>query len=129
MDRIVQLLINAGALYVAVLLVPGLDFAFEPEGAWLKFLLVAFIFGLVNTFVRPVLRLLTLPITFMTLGLFLIVINALMLLLTQAISNELELGLTVADFLAALLGAIVVSIVGFILSMVVGTGRMAGKAL
>src|SRR5512134_2816271 len=127
MDRIVQLLINAGALYVAVLLVPGLDFAFEPEGAWLKFLLVAFIFGLVNTFVRPVLRILTLPITFMTLGLFLIVINALMLLLTQAISNELELGLTVADFLAALLGAIVVSIVGFVLSMVVGTGRIAGK--
>jgi putative membrane protein len=129
MDRIVQLLINAGALYVAVLLVPGLDFAFEPEGAWLKFLLVAFIFGLVNTFVRPVLRIMTLPITFMTLGLFLIVINALMLLLTQAISNELELGLTVADFLAALLGAIVVSIVGFVLSMVVGTGRIAGKAL
>jgi putative membrane protein len=129
MDRIVQLLINAGALYVAVLLVPGLDFAFEPEGAWLKFLLVAFIFGLVNTFVRPVLRILTLPITFMTLGLFLIVINALMLLLTQAISNELELGLTVADFLAAILGAIVVSIVGFVLSMVVGTGRIAGKAL
>lgn len=129
MDRIVQLLINAGALFVAVLLVPGLDFAFEPEGAWLKFLLVAFIFGLVNTFVRPVLRILTLPITFMTLGLFLIVINALMLLLTQAISNELELGLTVADFLAALLGAIVVSIVGFVLSMVVGTGRIAGKAL
>jgi putative membrane protein len=129
MDRIVQLLINAGALFVAVLLVPGLDFAFEPEGAWLKFLLVAFIFGLVNTFVRPVLRIMTLPITFMTLGLFLIVINALMLLLTQAISNELELGLTVADFLAALLGAIVVSIVGFVLSMVVGTGRIAGKAL
>ena len=129
MDRIVQLLINAAALYVAVFLVPNLDFNFEPEGAWLKFLLVAFIFGLVNTFVRPILRIFTLPITFMTLGLFLIVINALMLLLTGAISNELALGLTVGDFLAALLGAIVVSIVGFVLSMVIGTTRMAGRAL
>lgn len=123
MDRVVQLLINAGALYVAVLLVPNLDFAFEPDDAWLKFLVVAFIFGLVNTFVRPVLRILTFPITMMTLGLFLIIINALMLLLTDAISDELSLGLSVGDFLAALLGAIVIAIVGFALSMVVGTTR------
>jgi putative membrane protein len=123
MDRIIQLLINAGALYVAVLLVPDLDFSFEPEGAWLKFLLVAFIFGLVNTFVRPVLRILTFPITIMTLGIFLIVINALMLILTGVISAELDLGLTVDGFLAAFLGAIVVAIVGFALSMVIGTTR------
>ena len=127
MDRVVQLLINAAALYVAVLLVPNLDFAFEPEGAWWKFLLVAFIFGLVNTFLRPVLRILTLPITIMTLGIFLIVINALMLMLTGAISSELDLGLTVADFFAAFLGAIVVSLVGFVLSMVIGTTRFAGR--
>ncbi len=60
----------------------------------------------------------------MTLGLFLLVINALMLLLAGAISSELSLGLTVADFIAALLGAIVISIVGLLLSMVVGTGRL-----
>ena len=59
----------------------GLDFNFEREGAWLSILL-ALIFGLVNTFVRPIIRLLTLPITMMTLGLFLVVLNALMLLLT-----------------------------------------------
>lgn len=123
MDRIIQLLINAGALYVAVLLVPGIDFAFESEGAWWKFLLLAFIFGLVNTFVRPLLRLFTFPITMMTLGLFLIVINALMLLLTDAISDQLNLGFVVDDFLSALLGAIVISLVGFVLSMVVGTTR------
>jgi len=124
-DRIVQLLINAAALFAAVYLVPGLEFAFEPENAWLKFVLVAAIFGLVNTFVKPILRIFTLPITIMTLGLFLVVINALMLLLTGAISNELALGLTVADFFAALLGAIVISIVGTLLSMVIGAGRMA----
>jgi putative membrane protein len=122
-DRIVQLLINAAALYVAVFLVPNLDFNFEPEGAWWKFLLVAFIFGLVNTFVRPILQIFTLPITLMTLGLFLLVINALMLLLTDLISDELALGLVVGDFLAALLGAIVISLVGFALSMVIGTAR------
>lgn len=129
MDRVIQILVSAAALYVAVLLVPGLDFAFEPEGALLKFLLVAVIFGLVNAFVRPILRILTFPITLMTLGLFLLVINALMLLLTGAISTELDLGLTVNDFFAALLGSIVISIVGTLLSLVIGSGRMAGRAL
>ena len=125
MDRVIPILVNAAALYVAVLVVPGLDFAFEPEGALLKFIVVAVIFGLVNTFLKPVLRILTLPITIMTLGLFLLVLNALMLLLTGAISSELALGLTVADFLAALLGAIVISLVGMVLSMIIGAGRMA----
>ncbi len=125
MDRLVQIAINAAALYVAVFLVPDLDFNFEPEGAWLRFLLVAVIFGLVNTFVRPIIRLLTLPISVMTLGLFLVIINALMLLLTDLISDQLSLGLVVNGFFAALLGAIVISIVSFILSMVIGTARKA----
>jgi putative membrane protein len=73
MDRIIQLLINAAALYVAVVIVPNLEFT----GEWWKLLVVAFIFGLVNTFLRPILRILTLPITLMTLGIFLIILNAL----------------------------------------------------
>lgn len=128
MDRVIQILVSAAALYVAVAIVPGLDFAFEPEGALLKFLLVAVIFGLVNAFVRPILRILTLPITIMTLGLFLLVINALMLILTDAISDELDLGLVVGDFPAALLGSIVISIVGMLLSVLIGTGRRARRA-
>lgn len=129
MDRVIQTLINAAALYVAVMLIPNLDFDFGADGAWWKFLLVALIFGLVNTFLRPILRILTLPITLMTLGLFLLVINALLLMLTGAISAELDLGFTVGDFLAALLGSIVVSIVGFLLGTVIGTGRVAGRVL
>lgn len=125
MDRVIQLLINAGALYVAVLIVDGLDFSFDSEGAWLKFVVVAVIFGLVNTFVKPILRLLTLPITMITLGLFLLVINALMLLLTGWISDQLDLGFVVDGFFPALLGAIVISIVGFLLSMVIGATRRA----
>lgn len=119
MDRILQTLINAAALYVAVLIVPNIEFT----GEWWKLALVAFIFGLINTFVRPILRIVTLPISVMTLGLFLFVINALMLLLTSAISAELDLGFQVGDFLAALLGSIVISLVGLALSMVIGTAR------
>lgn len=119
MDRILQTLINAAAMWVAVLLVPGLDFI----GEWWKLLVVAFIFGLINTFLRPILRIVTLPITLMTLGLFLLVLNALLLMLTGAISAELDLGFQVADFVAALLGSVVISLVGFVLSLVIGTGR------
>ena len=125
MDRVIQLLVNAAALYVAVLLVDGLDFAFDQPNAWLEFALVALIFGLVNTFLKPVLRILTLPITMITLGLFLLVLNALLLLLVGWISDQLALGLTVDGFLAALLGSIVISIIGFLLSLVIGAGRKA----
>ena len=124
MDRVIQILVNAAALYVAVLVTP-IDFDFGPSDALIKFLLVALIFGLVNTFLKPILRIFTLPITLMTMGLFLLVLNALLLLLVSAISGELNLGLIVPDFLAALLASIVISLVGMVLSMVVGAGRLA----
>ncbi|MCA1571484.1 MAG: phage holin family protein [Chloroflexi bacterium] len=129
MDRANQILVSAAALYVAVLLVPDLDFSFEADGALVRFFLVALIFGLVNAFVRPVLRIFTLPITIVTLGLFLLVINALMVMLTGAISDELGLGLVVGGFFAALLGSIVISIVGMLLSMLLGTGRVARRVV
>ncbi|HYI65712.1 MAG TPA: phage holin family protein [Candidatus Limnocylindrales bacterium] len=119
MDRVIGILVTAAAMWVAVQIVPGLDFTGE---LW-KLLLVAVIFGLINAFIRPILLIFTLPITIMTLGLFLLVINALLLLLTGAISAELNLGLTVADFFAALLGSIVISLVGLALSMLIGTTR------
>jgi putative membrane protein len=127
MDRVVQILINAAALWVAVMITP-IDFVFAGDGWW-KFLVVAVIFSVVNTYLRPILRILTLPISVLTLGLFLIVINALMLLLTGAVSAELNLGLSVPDFWAAILAAIVISIVSLLLSLFVGTSRLAGKAL
>jgi len=124
-ERIIQILINAGALYAADLLIDGISFV----GEWWKFLLVALAFSLLNTYLRPILRILTLPITLVTMGIFLLIINAAMLMLTSAISEQLQLGFSVADFGAAFLGAIVVSIVGWILSMVIGAGRMGGKVL
>jgi putative membrane protein len=126
MDRLLQILVNAAALWVAVLIVPGLDWNGDQ---WWKFLLVAVVFSLINTYIKPILRILTLPISVVTLGLFLLVINALLLMLTGAISGELDLGFVVRDFWAALLGSIVISIVGWVLSMVVGTVRLPGKVV
>lgn len=123
MDRVVQILVNAGALYVADLLLSGISFT----GEWWKFLLVALAFSLLNSYVRPILQILTFPITILTLGLFLLVINAAMLLLTSAISEQLQLGFHVDGFLTALLGAIIISIVGFVLSTIVGASRMPGR--
>ena len=124
MSLLIAILVNAAALWVAVLIVPGLDWN---GNEWWKFLLVAVAFSLINTYIKPILRIMTFPISILTLGLFLLVINALLLMLTGAISGELDLGFRVDDFWAAFLGSIVISIVGWLLSMVVGAGRMPGK--
>ena len=116
MARIIQILVNAAALWVAVQIT---DMDWTGAEVW-QFLLVAVIFSLVNTFIRPILRIITLPITAVTLGLFLIVINALMLLLTGWISDQLDLGFMVNGIVPALLGAIVISIVSWVLSLIVG---------
>ena len=123
MNRVIGILVNAAALWVAVQIVPGLDFSGE---IW-KLLVVAIIFGLINAFIKPILVIFSLPITVMTLGLFLLVINALLLMLTGWISGQLDLGFTVADFWAALLGSIVISLAGMVLSFVVG--RLSGRDL
>jgi putative membrane protein len=116
MATIIQILVNAAALWVAVQITP-VDWAGDQ---WWQFLLVAVIFSLVNTFIKPILKIITLPITAVTLGLFLVVINALMLLLTGWVSGQLDLGFTVNGFVPALLGSIVISIVGWGLSLIVG---------
>jgi len=126
MSRLIQVAINAIALWVAVLLLrPALDF----RGEWWKFVLVAIAFSLVNTYLRPILRIVTFPISILTLGLFLVVINAFMLLLVGAISEQLALGFSVRDFWTAVLGAIVVAIVGWILAVTITPARLAGRAL
>ena len=112
MERIlIQVAINAAALWVAVQVVDGIEFL----GEWWELLIVALIFALVNTFVRPVLRIVTLPITLITLGLFLLVINAVLLLLTSRISQALDLRFEVTGFWTALGGALVISVAASIL--------------
>lgn len=122
---LLRLLINAAALLAAVWLVPGIEFAgifdgspFAPRVA-LNLLLTALIFGLVNAIIRPILKGLTCALTVLTLGLFVFVINALMLLLTAWIAGQFELGLQVNGFGPALLGAIVTTIVSLVLNVVI----------
>ncbi len=114
MRFLLRLLINAAALWVAVKIVPGISYA----GDWLPFLGVALVFGILNAFVRPLVKLLTLPIIFLTLGLFALVVNGLMLWLTSWLSTSLGLQFHVEGCLAAILGALVVSVVSALLSMV-----------
>lgn len=87
--------------------------------SWGLLLAVALVFGVLNAFVRPILKLLTLPLLILTLGLFTLVINALMLLLTSWVSGVLDLGFHVTGFWPAFWGALVVSIVSLILSIFV----------
>jgi putative membrane protein len=109
---IIRWAINAVALYVAVLIVPGIDF----NGDWTGVLWLALIIGLLNTLVRPLLKFLTCPLIILTLGLFTIIINTLILMLTNSIGQALNLGLTVDGFWSALLGSLVISIVSVIMS-------------
>ena len=115
-NLLLRLIINAVGLYVAAQVVPGLSFA---KADWVTVVIVAFIFGLVNALVRPVLTLLTCPLVALTLGLFTFVINALMLALTGWIAQQFHLGFVVDGFAAAFVGALVVSIVSLVLTLII----------
>ena len=113
MKLILRVVINAIAIWVATLLLSGFSFS----GSVVNLLAVAIIFGLVNALIRPIVKLLTLPISVVTLGLFSLVINALMLILTTLLSDSLSLGGGLfQNLLTAFVGAILISIVSTILS-------------
>jgi putative membrane protein len=113
---IIRLLINALALWVAVLIVPGLDHT----GTVWSLLAVALIFGLVNALVRPIILLLTCPLVVLTLGLFVIVVNALMLSLTIWLSQLFGLGFSSDGFFwSTILGALVISVVSWLANLLV----------
>ena len=118
MQIIWRLLINAAALWAATRIVPGISF----DGDWRLLFVVALVFGVLNVAVRPILILLTLPLFILTLGLFTFVLNALMLWLTGAVSDALGVGFHVSGFGAAFLGALVVTVVSFLLSLFVASG-------
>jgi putative membrane protein len=120
----IKVLAAALALWVATLIVPGV----ELEGSTFTdrlgtLLIVAVIFGVVNAIAKPIAALLSLPLIVLTLGLFLLVLNALMLLLTNWIASLLDLPFDVDGFWAAFWGALVISIVTFIVGLFVGDAR------
>jgi putative membrane protein len=113
MTFLARLIVNALALWIASWLVSGVTFS----GGLIPMLGVALVFGLVNAIIRPVAKILTFPLIILTLGIFALVINGAMLLLTSAVSDAFGLGFHVRGFWAAFWGALVVSVVSTVLSL------------
>ncbi len=122
---LVRLVATAASLYVAIVLVDGVDLtgiqepAIPDANAIFALLAVAVIFGLVNAVVKPVLKLTTCLINMLTLGLFVFVINAFLLWLTSYIARQLDLPFVVTGPIPALLGSLIVSVVNVVLSIVI----------
>ncbi len=117
---ILRLAINIIAILIAVSIVPGL----ELTGPWWALAVVALIFGLINTALRPLLLLLALPFVILTLGIFMLLINALMLYLTSSLAEVFGIGLHIDSFLSAIVGALVISVVSIVLNLLSGESRV-----
>ena len=130
-ELIVRILINAVALLVAVKVVPQIVFKFGND--WWKVLAVALIFALVNSYIKPIVKALSFPISMLTLGLVAFVINAAMLLLLAVLSEQLKLGFKIGGFpptlnadaiIGALIGAVVISIVSTLASVALAPRKL-----
>jgi putative membrane protein len=118
---IIVWLVVAAAIAITAALVPSV----EVDGGFLGLLGVALVFGLVNALIGPLLRLVSLPLTMMTFGLFALVVNAVLLAITAGLTDSLDVG----GFFGVVLGALVISIVTsvllFLVGRLVGDGRAA----
>ncbi|MFI5780376.1 phage holin family protein [Nocardia sp. NPDC051570] len=123
MVLLLRLVINAVAIWLAAHWVDKIELispAHDGTGGKIVVVLaVALVFGLVNALVRPIVKLLSLPLVIVTLGLFLLVVNALMLMLTAKITETTEYGLRVHGFWAAVLGSIIITLVNWVLGVLV----------
>ncbi|CAL9301717.1 hypothetical protein SUDANB148_03398 [Streptomyces sp. SudanB148_2056] len=120
---LVKTIANAGALAVAVWLLDKITLTGDSTGKEIgTLLLVALIFGVVNFLVKPVVKLLSLPLLILTLGLFTLVVNALMLLLTSWLADQLDLSFHVEGFWTAVLGGLIVSVVSWALNVILPDG-------
>jgi putative membrane protein len=132
----VRVLVNAAALFVAVKFVPNVTFPLETTEDWISLLAVALIFGLVNSYLRPLVRLLALPISLMTMGLIGFVINTAMLILVALLSDALDFGFRLAGWpggpfgldtiVAAFIASLVISVVSTVLNIALAPRRLVG---
>jgi putative membrane protein len=133
-ELIVKVLVNAAALWVAVLALPDNLLSFEFGDDWWKLGAVALIFALVNSYIKPIVKALSLPIGLLTLGLVGFVINAAMLLLTAAFSNQFDLGFRVGQFpptltasdtiVGAIVAALLISVVSTLVSIALSPRKL-----
>jgi len=117
---LLNLSINIIAILAAVWLVPGI----ELRGVWWGLAVVALLFGLINSAVRPLLLLLTLPFVIITLGFFMLIINALMLYLTSWLAQGFGIFFDIANFGSALIGSVLISVISTGLRLLSGESRM-----
>ncbi|KAB2345698.1 phage holin family protein [Actinomadura rudentiformis] len=123
MKILIRVLINAVALWVATALVDGISVSGDTAAKrWLTLLAVAVIFGLVNAFIKPVIKTLGCAFYVLTLGLIALVVNAALLLLTSWMAEELNLPFKVEWFWPAFWGAIIVGVVSWLLSVLIPEG-------
>lgn len=122
MGVLIKIVVNAAALWVAVLILdPRLQLTEElAEGGWVDLLIIGLILGVANAVVRPILTVLSLPLVVLTLGLFLLVVNAVVLALVIAVSSALGLGLESEGFGWTFLAALIVSLVSWGLETLMG---------
>ena len=132
-ELIVRILINAVALFVAVKVLPANLLSFNWGADWWKLLAVALVFALVNSYIKPIVKAMSMPIGLLTMGLVAFVINAAMLLLVAAVSGQLKLGFKVGDFppsvtsdtiIGALVAALIISVVSTIASIALTPRRL-----
>ena len=130
-DLLVKILINAIGVYVAVLIVPQIAFPaaddlLKFQGNWWHVVVVAVILAVVNSYLKPILKVLSFPITLLTMGLFALILNAALLLLVAFIADAVDIDFTIGGFppkltadsvVGAFLGSIVISIVSIVLGM------------
>lgn len=123
MRFILNWLLISIAISVAAYIVPGIE-PYGPTDPWLCFAFVGLFLGLVNSLVKPVITVISLPVTILTLGIFQLVVNSLMLELASWFSlNLLGAGIVINGFGAAFFGAIVISIVSAILNVATADAR------
>ena len=113
---VLRWVINAIALYLAVIILPGIDLRSD----LVSILWLALIFGLVNALFRPLILLLTCPLIILTLGVFTLVINTFLFWLTSVIGQSFGFGLTISDpvWWNAFLGGLVVSVVSVVMTLI-----------
>ncbi len=117
---ILRIMINALSIAIAVKVVDGIVFT----GEWWKMILVGAVFGIVNSFIKPLVTFFTFPIIILSLGLFTLIVNTLMLLITVSLSGPLALGLQIHGFWPAFKGALIISIVSMVLSWLTGMKKI-----
>jgi putative membrane protein len=132
-ELVVKILINAAALLVAVKILPSNLISFKFGDDWWKLIVVALVFAIVNTYVRPIVKALSMPVGLLTLGLVGFVINAAMLLLTALASDSLKLGFKLGTFpptinsdaiVGALVAAVIISVVSTLASVALSPRKL-----